>query len=219
MSPSSEPRLLSRFLRRPERQRLEAGMAEGRLVPLAQFDILAPEGLPELARWSLLLLLTSLLFFILLDVAAWLAWRRMSAVSPFQMSWLLVIGLIIANVAAYFVVLPLHEAVHAAAILAQGGSPRFGMRLPLALYCTAPDQLFTQRGYLVVAGAPLVVITAMGIVVTIVAPPVAAFLILGLAGNVSGAVGDLATMRRVRRLPSAAVLADTETGYIAYVVA
>jgi hypothetical protein len=43
-----------------------------------------------------------------------------------------------------------------------------------------------------------------------------AFVILGLAGNVSGAVGDLATMRRVRRLPSEAVLSDTETGYIAY---
>jgi hypothetical protein len=218
MTPPAESRLLSRFLRRSDRRRLVAGLAEGRLAPLEQLDLLAPESLPELARSSLLLLLGSLVFFIALDIAARFAWQSRSSAPPFQLNWLVFVGLIIANLAAYVLVLPVHEALHAAAILALGGSPRFGLRLPLALYCTAPGQLFTRNGYLVVAGAPLVVITAVGIVATIFAPTGAAFVILGLAGNVSGAVGDLVTMRRLRRLPHAAVLADTETGYIAYAV-
>ena len=69
MSPPAESRLLSRFLMPSERRRLEAGVAEGRLAPLEQLDVLAPEGLSELARWSLLLLVTSLAFFIALDIS------------------------------------------------------------------------------------------------------------------------------------------------------
>lgn len=218
MSPPAESRLLSRFLRQSDRRRLVAGLAEGRLAPLEQLDLLSPESLPELARSSLLLLLGSLVFFIALDIAARFAWQSRSSAPPFQLDWLVFVALVIANLAAYVVVLPVHEALHAAAILALGGSPRFGLRLPLALYCTAPGQLFTRNGYLVVAGAPLVVITVVGIVATIFAPTGAAFVILGLAGNVSGAVGDLVTMRRLRRLPHTTVLADTETGYIAYAV-
>ena len=164
MSPA-EPRLLSRFLMPSERRRLEAGVAEGRLAPLEQLDVLAPEGLSELARWSLLLLVASLAFFIALDIiAARFAWLGRSSPPSFQLNWLVFIGLIVANLAAYVVVLPLHEALHAAAILALGGTPRFGLRLPLALYCTAPGQLFTRDGYLVVAGAPLAVISLVGIV-------------------------------------------------------
>jgi hypothetical protein len=217
MSPV-ESRLLSRFLRQSERRRLEAAVAEGRLEPVEQLDLLAPEGLPELARWSLLLLVASLAFFIALDIAATDAGLGRSSVPPFHLTWLVVIGLVVANLAAYVAVLPLHEAIHAAAILGLGGNPRFGLKLPLAVYCTAPGQLFTREGYLVVAGAPLFVISVLGIVATVLAPSAAAFIILGLTGNVAGAVGDLATMRRVRRLPHATILADMESGYIAYAV-
>jgi len=37
-----------------------------------------------------------------------------------------------------------------------------------------------------------------------------------VAGNVSGAVGDLEVARVIARLPYDTLIADTETGYIAY---
>ncbi|MGZ3585295.1 MAG: DUF3267 domain-containing protein, partial [Ktedonobacterales bacterium] len=69
-----------------------------------------------------------------------------------------------------------------------------------------------------VALAPLVALTAAGIVATWLAPHVGAYLVLGLAGNVSGAVGDLVAVARLRGLPSRVLIADTQVGYTAYQV-
>jgi hypothetical protein len=66
------------------------------------------------------------------------------------------------------------------------------------------------------AVALLVVISAAGVVLTWLSPDAAAYLLFGLAGNVSGAVGDLDTVARLRHRPNTTLVADTETGYIAY---
>src|SRR5262249_40614383 len=126
--------------------------------------------------------------------------------------------LIAANLASYAAILPLHEAVHAAVILALGGRPRFGLKLPFAAFCTAPNQLFTRNGYVAIALAPLVVLSVAGAVIIWLAPSLGASIIFGLAGNVSGAVGDLASVWHLRRLPSSVLVADTESGYTAYTV-
>ncbi len=101
-------------------------------------------------------------------------------------------------------------------ILALGGAPRFGLKLPLAAYCTAPGQLFTTRGYTVIALAPLVVLTLVGVVVTWLSPDAGALLWLAFVGNVSGAAGDLEAVSQLRRMPEAQLIADTATGFIAY---
>ncbi len=51
---------------------------------------------------------------------------------------------------------------------------------------------------------------------TWLSPDAAAYLLFGLAGNISGAVGDLDTVARLRHRPNTTLVADTETGYIAY---
>jgi len=67
-----------------------------------------------------------------------------------------------------------------------------------------------------VALAPLIVLTVVGAVSTWLWPGLGACIVLGLAGNVSGAVGDLASSVRLLRLPATALVTDTDTGYVAY---
>ena len=64
--------------------------------------------------------------------------------------------------------------------------------------------------------APLVGLSVIGGAIIWLSPVAGAYLLLALAGNVSGAVGDLVSLRAVHRLPREALIADTATGYTAY---
>lgn len=212
---TTRARIVARFLSRSKRQRMQAAAHAGRLRPLDHVELLAPERLPDLARQSIWLLLGSGAGFLALEAIA----RRVQHAGPILGALPLparIAALLAGNAAAYVLVLPLHEAAHAAAILALGGRPRFGLKLPLAAYCTAPDQLFTARGYTFVALAPLVALTLAGAAATWLWPDLGACILFALAGNVSGAVGDLTTAGRIRALPADALIADTATGFSAY---
>ena len=180
-----------------------------------RITLLAPERIPELARQSLVLFVNAGLAFAVLDAVV----RLVRPVAPFlsgDAALLHLVLLIALNGLAYVAVLGVHEGLHAVTILAQGGRPTFGLKLPFALYCTAPNQLFRRNGYRVVALAPLVVITVLGVVVTVLAPNLGAYLWLAWVGNVSGAVGDLVAARALANVPPSALIADTEDGFIAY---
>ncbi|HST89161.1 MAG TPA: DUF3267 domain-containing protein [Ktedonobacterales bacterium] len=213
-------RVVARLLSKAERQRRQAAARAGRLRLLDHVELLAPERLPELARQSLWLLLGSGAGFLVLEALA----RRVQHAGPVLGALPLpvparIAALLVANAVSYVLVLPLHEAAHAGAILALGGRPRFGLKLPLAAYCTAPSQLFTTRGYTFVALAPLVALTLAGAAATWLWPDLGACIVFALAGNVSGAVGDLTTAGHIRALPADALIADTATGYSAYAIA
>jgi hypothetical protein len=207
-------RLVARVLPTSARQRLVAAIRSGQLRAIDRIDLLAEEGLPQLARRGTWLLAAATAGFVGLDVAATIV--RHAGPLPGGSVAIQIGALLTGNIAGYVVMVPVHEALHAAMILALSGRPRFGLKLPFAAYCTAPDQLFTRNGYIAVALAPLVALTAAGIAATWLAPHVGAYLVLGLAGNVSGAVGDLVAVERLRRLPSRALIADTQVGYTAY---
>jgi len=194
---------------------MEDDARAGRLVQVATSDTLAEEMLPRLARQSLWLLLISAALYALLIGAA----RRAGHSGPLLGGGplaLRIVLLLTANILGYVLMIPAHEAMHALVILALGGRPRFGLRLPLAAYCTAPNQLFLRNGYIAVALAPLVALSVAALILAGLAPNVAALLLLAVAGNVSGAVGDLAVVNEVRRRPAQTLIADTATGYIAY---
>jgi hypothetical protein len=211
----SRARVIARLLSPARKARLAAAIADGRLHVLEAVDLLAPERLPQMARRSLGLLLGSGAGFLVLELAA----RTSRSSGPLLGTGspaLRATVVVFANLAAYAVMVPAHEALHAAVILTLGGKPRFGLKLPFAAYCTAPDQLFTRYGYLAVALAPLVLLSAAGAATLWLAPDVGACILLGLAGNVAGAVGDLEAARRLLRLPPSTLFADTETGYSAF---
>ena len=213
--PEPTARIVSLLLRGARRQRAQEAVHAGALVQIAADDVLAAEKLPRMASQSLWLLIGSAAFFALLIGVA----RDLGHAGPLFGGGTLALRialLILANIAGYAAIIPLHEAVHALIILGLGGKPRFGLKLPLAAYCTAPNQLFTRNGYIVIALAPLILLSIAGIVIAILAPDAAAALLLAFAGNFSGAIGDLEAVRGVRALGSDTLIADTATGYIAY---
>ena len=201
----------------PRRRRLaQQAIDEGRVERLLEWDALALEQIQTLARLSGYLFLGGMVLFLGLNL---LAYRLEFGKAGVTLSWGLVLLVIGANILAYLVVLALHEGVHWLVFALLGGRPLFGAKLPFALYCTAPDQLFTRNAYLAVGLAPLVVISLVGIVLIFLAPTLAPFVQFALIGNFSGAAGDLWAARILLRQPPAALVEDTTSGFKVYALA
>lgn len=213
--PDPTARIVSLRLRGARRRHLEEAVRTGKLTRVAASDVLAEETLPRLAARSLwLLIISAAVYAAFIGVARqWSDAGQLLGEGPI---WLRIVLLIAFNIVGYTLMIPTHEAVHALVILALGGRPRFGLKLPLAAYCTAPNQLFLRNGYTAVALAPLIALSSAALVVASLAPNVAAGLLLAVAGNVAGAVGDLEVVRAIRAQPPDTLIADTATGYIAY---
>lgn len=188
----------------------QAAIDAGHLRKVEELALLEQEQLLPLARMSLQLLLVGAVFFGLLNYGAFVL--RYHTFNPGITGRGFVLWLVI-SVVGYCMMLPLHEALHGAAFLLWGGRPYFGVKFPYALFCGAKNQLFRRNQYLVVGLAPLVVITLVGIVVTLVAPIVAAFTLAVTVGNISGAAGDVWSVARMLRLPDTTLVEDTESGY------
>lgn len=210
-------RLVSLLLRGGARRRVVAALRAGNLRVISRTDLLAPSRLPALARDSLSLLVAGGAFFAIINIIAWDLHGVQALPGP-DSTFARLFLLVVANLIAYSVMLPLHEVIHGVTILLLGGRPRFGLKLPFAAYCTAPNQVFTRAGYIAVALAPLVVLTVIGVAITALWPAWATWLWFGFAGNISGAVGDLMTASETRRLPRGALIEDNEAGYTAYMI-
>ncbi len=101
---------------------------------------------------------------------------------------------------ATFMVLPLHELVHGLAIRWAGHKPRYGwktfgvgpLRVPLALFATADGAYFRRDEFLIIALAPLVVITLAGLILVPVVPDVIGIYVsVAVMLNGGGAIGDI----------------------------
>lgn len=213
--PAAHGRVVAPFLSAAKRARLNAAAQAGTLRRVGEIDLLQIAKLPALARASLLLFVASGAGFLALELIARDA-HHSGPLLGYAPLVARIITLVAINLVAYALMIALHELIHAAVILALGGAPTFGLKLPLAAYCTAPGQLFTPRGYTVIALAPLVVLTLIGALVTWLLPDVGALLWLAFVGNVSGAAGDLEAVAQLRAMPDAQLIADTATGFVAY---
>lgn len=114
-------------------------------------------------------------------------------------------------------VIVLHEGVHAAVIRYYGGDVSFGVGVaqfvvPYA-YVTTTRRL-TRNQFLVVALAPLVVVSAVGVPVLIALE--APILVVPLAFNAGGAIGDLWIAGILLRYPRHVVVEDSVTGLRIY---
>ena len=211
-------RLVARLLSRGRRGAIADALQRRDVLHVVDaLDLLAEGSLPRLATQSFWLLVGSGIAYAGLDVAA----RMVHGSGPLLGDGSPVLrgaALLLANAAAYVVMLPMHEGLHAATMVALGGRPRFGLKLPVAAYCTAPSQLFTRDGYLAITATPLVALSAAGAAATWIAPDLGACILLALAGNVSGAIADLWAIARIRHLPKTTLIEDTETGFTAYAI-
>ena len=192
------------------RQEQQAAINAGQLRKLEELELLEPQKLRPLAMLSVYMLLVGSVFFVGLNLATYYWQHHVFSLGITGWEWLL---WLIVNIIGYILILPIHEIIHALVFAFWGGKPYFGTKLPFALYCGAKSQLFRRNQYLVVGLAPLVVITLAGIVFTLYAPALASYTLFATIGNVSGAAGDVWTVKRLLQYPKTALVEDTETGY------
>jgi hypothetical protein len=118
---------------------------------------------------------------------------------------------------AVVLVLPLHELIHGWRMRAYGHTPRYGIKaffgIPLALYATADNALFTRAQFIDMALAPLVVITLLCLPLMAVVPSDVAYYV-GLAAvlNASGASGDVWMTMLALTHPADALVRDEADG-------
>jgi hypothetical protein len=137
----------------------------------------------------------------------WVLILRLRSGRPGELVWWAGLLIVVA-------VLPLHEGLHAAAIRWTGHKPRFGAKLDKGvLYATADGALFRRAEFIVIALAPIVVITLVGMALMVVLPDWPAFWVgVAVIVNASSAVGDLWMVAVVRRYAGDALVRDEADG-------
>lgn len=160
-----------------------------------------------------------------------LLWLNLLAFIPLALSgiamfgwWLLVNQLrgeasqaefpVILGVLLLLLVLPLHEGIHAVAIAGTGHRPRIGAKLDKGvLYATADGAYFRRGEFIVIALAPVVVITLGGMLLMLAFPGWPAFWFgLTVAVNAGSSIGDFWMADAVFRASSAALVRDEADG-------
>lgn len=147
------------------------------------------------------LLQLNILGFILFAVSAWLFSALLYALRPEEARFGLVLGFsglggivqaILAIVVVTALMIVLHEAVHGVCFwIFTRTMPVFAF-MGLYAYAAAPTWYLPKAQYLLVALAPLVVLSLLGVVLMLVMPTGGfIILLLFLVSNASGAVGDL----------------------------
>ncbi|NJL94242.1 MAG: DUF3267 domain-containing protein [Anaerolineae bacterium] len=133
--------------------------------------------------------------------------------------WVLVPGLPenlhpLAGIGFLLLTIPLHELAHGLAIQFYGHPVRYGVKLRKGVFFTTADgALFWRDQYLVVVLAPLVLLSVVFFVVSLIVPSGIAFwLMVGAAINAAGAVGDVWMSWITWRQPAAVLIRDEEDG-------
>jgi len=103
-----------------------------------------------------------------------------------------------------------HEGLHGLAIRWAGHRPRFGMKLRQGVfYATADKAYFPRRHFVIVALAPLVGLTLLGMAAMLLLPDALAYYAgLTVALNAAGSIGDLWMSAVVLRYPPDSLIKD-----------
>ena len=127
-------------------------------------------------------------------------------------------GTILISVALFIGTLVLHELIHGVFISIYGGKPRYGAGIAYILpyFYATTKTVFLRNQFIVIAIAPLVLISLVGIGLMAAFPSIAHWIFIPLVINASGAVGDLWVTRNVLRYPKHVLLEDRKTGLIIY---
>jgi hypothetical protein len=124
----------------------------------------------------------------------------------------------LALAALLLLMIPLHEGAHGLAIVWVGHKPRFGAKLSrLVVYATTDAGLFRRNEFVLVALAPLVALTLLGMLLVFFVPDWARYYVsLGVILNAGSAIGDLWMLLVVLRYPASAIVRDEEDGIRIY---
>jgi hypothetical protein len=118
-------------------------------------------------------------------------------------------------VAASVLTIVLHELIHALFMRLFGARPRFGVLWKLgAVYATSPGYGYRRNSYLLIALAPLVLISLLAVLVIVLLPGSqwVPLVVICAILNGSGASGDLWITSIVLRYPKTAYIVDEKDG-------
>ncbi len=128
-------------------------------------------------------------------------------------------GTILTSVAFFVGTIVLHELIHGAFMSKYGGKPSYGAGIAyliLPYFYATSKTVFPRNQYIVIAIAPLVVISLVAIGIMAAFPSIAHWMFIPFIINASGAVGDMWMTRNVLRYPKHVILEDRKTGLIIY---
>jgi hypothetical protein len=128
-------------------------------------------------------------------------------------------GTITISIILFIGTMVLHELIHGAFISKYGGKPSYGAGIAyfiLPYFYATTKTIFPRNQFIVIAIAPLVVISLAGIGIMAAFPSIAHWMFIPLVINASGAVGDLWVTRNVLRYPKHVLLEDRKNGLIIY---
>jgi hypothetical protein len=181
-----------------------------------------PPGYGLASRSHLNLPLLSILNLAVLP-PAWLAFALLTAplggpvdlfARPFALRFDLA-GLALVLLTAVLVLPVVHELAHGLVAALCRARPVYGLG-PGVAFCHFRE-LVTRDQYVAIVAAPLLLISIAGVAAMPATPPLLRGPLLALlVMNVAGAVGDVAVLTDVARLPRAALIADTREGFEAY---
>ena len=183
----------------------------------------------DLSKNIRLAILMNLLGLVLFFVFGWLMLSAASAIRPeaafgnLELTLNLVdlipaLGLLVGFLGLAFLMLIFHEGLHGLFFwVFTGARPKFGFKGVYA-YAAAPDWYLSRLPYVVVALAPLVILTALGVAALWVVPAsciLPSLLLVTL--NASGAIGDILISFWTLWLPKDALIQDFGDGVSVYV--
>ena len=128
-------------------------------------------------------------------------------------------GTILISAALFIGTLVLHEFIHGAFISIYGGKTSYGAGIAhfiLPYFYATTKTVFPRNQFIVIAIAPLVVISLVGIGIMAAFPSIAHWMSIPFVINASGSVGDLWMTRHVLRYPKHVMLEDRKNGIIIY---
>ena len=126
-------------------------------------------------------------------------------------------GTILISVALFIGTFVLHELIHGAFMSKYGGKPSYGAGIAhyiLPYFYATTKTIFTRNQFIVIAIAPLVVISLVVIGIMAAFPSIAHWMIIPFVINGSGAVGDLWVTRNILRCPKHVLVEDRKNGVI-----
>ena len=127
-------------------------------------------------------------------------------------------GTILISVTLFIGTVILHELIHGVFMSKYGGKPRYGAGIAYILpyFYATTKTAFLRNQFIVIAIAPLIVISLVSIGLMAALPSLVQWLFIPFVVNASGAVGDLWVIRNVLRYPKHVLLEDQKTGLIIY---
>lgn len=121
---------------------------------------------------------------------------------------------VIVGLAFIVILVVVHEIIHGLAVLASGKMPSFGAG-PGFFYTTCHEPL-SWRAYMAVVLAPVIVINGGALIISIVWPGAAGWMLFLSTVNTMGAGGDIWMFVRILSAPRTGLIMDLASGFAVY---